>query len=839
MLITNRFIHKHIHIYSILLIFSVLLSILQGIPGLVFTYTAQIAEAAERQYMWPVPDSRQINQYYSGSHDGIDIGASWNVPIVASKSGTVFKEIHGDEKNWIGYGNGIVINHGDGYFTHYAHMSSTAVTQGQYVTQGQVIGYMGSTGNSTGRHLHFSIATGQYGAGGRIDNNVGSMNYIYSTQQSQSGVTFGEQKVLFTQNTNAEVYTKILNPSGMLVTRVGCYLYNSSGLVKTYFEDCNFTTSYVNYNCNFNNDMMVSLTPGTSYRYILYAIVNGTEYKDTESSFTTTGLGDVEPPVISDPKVVEIDSLGYVVECTVTDNVSIDRVQCPTWTSNNNQDDIASDWEHNSAVRAYKHEGKYRFRVNISDHNNEYGLYNTHIYAYDSSGNKSTSSQNTCGIQIQTGIRPVDMLVYKDMILSVYNENMSWDLMNSFATVMKSRLVEVESADKNAIVSLLLNKQFKTYYYMGAAQLPRLAGAPWKWQSGDNLTYTNWDGAQPDCAGNNEYFLSMISSTGTWNDLPDNFDAGFVMETPLDLKPDAVTEIDGIVYEFYNANLSYDTARYFCSLNDKQLAKISSEKVNMKLAKVATEQDRPYRIGATDVKEECKFVWQDGTPLTYSNWSVGEPNDYSSNGGEDYAVLYPSGEWNDEGVQGSNGFIAEYKAKSAVQTTSTPLCTVTEEPGQTSHPVKTIQPSQTASTSAKTDSPSQTVVPTQTNELDKTNAQEPANNIEDIPNESEDSLDDTEEIYVAKGKIKTLSCTGKGKLKVLVTKVYNAEYYEVLISENKTFKKSVKRVRTQKNVVKVSKLKKGRYYIKLRGYAETDGRRFYGQWSKLRKIKIK
>lgn len=169
---------------AVLLVFAMLVSVLQGIPGLEFDWAGR-AEAAEGQYLWPVPDSQTLSRGYSSSHDGLDIIAGSNVPIVASKSGVVQKVLHGDERNWYGYGNGVVINHGDGYFTHYAHMSSVVISQGQNVVQGQLIGYMGSTGNSTGRHLHFSIAQSQYGGGGRINNNKNAIGYIYNIQPAE------------------------------------------------------------------------------------------------------------------------------------------------------------------------------------------------------------------------------------------------------------------------------------------------------------------------------------------------------------------------------------------------------------------------------------------------------------------------------------------------------------------------------------------------------------------------------------------------------------------------------------------------------------------------------
>ena len=85
---------------------------------------------------------------------GVDIGASYGTNIYATKSGTV---IVANEGWGGGYGNYVQLDHGNGNYTLYAHMSALAVSTGDYVSQGQVIGYCGSTGVSTGPHVHYEI----------------------------------------------------------------------------------------------------------------------------------------------------------------------------------------------------------------------------------------------------------------------------------------------------------------------------------------------------------------------------------------------------------------------------------------------------------------------------------------------------------------------------------------------------------------------------------------------------------------------------------------------------------------------------------------------------------
>ena len=86
------------------------------------------------------------------THNGIDLAAYAGTPIYASRTGQVTTATYGSSGGYY-----VTINHGDGYSTSYLHMTHYIVKAGDFVAQGQVIGYVGSTGTSTGNHLHFSI----------------------------------------------------------------------------------------------------------------------------------------------------------------------------------------------------------------------------------------------------------------------------------------------------------------------------------------------------------------------------------------------------------------------------------------------------------------------------------------------------------------------------------------------------------------------------------------------------------------------------------------------------------------------------------------------------------
>ena len=111
------------------------------------------------QFFWPVPQMTRISSDYGwrnlwgkqNFHQGVDMAAPAGTPIYAAESGKVSTTAH-----W-SYGTCVKISHGSGLVTVYGHMLKRAVGEGDIVTKGQLIGYVGSTGNSSGNHLHFEV----------------------------------------------------------------------------------------------------------------------------------------------------------------------------------------------------------------------------------------------------------------------------------------------------------------------------------------------------------------------------------------------------------------------------------------------------------------------------------------------------------------------------------------------------------------------------------------------------------------------------------------------------------------------------------------------------------
>lgn len=125
---------------------------------------------SESGFMWPLPGYYNLSSLFAGRihpitgkpqhHTGIDIPAPSGTDILAAKSGVVTTSTYNNS-----YGNYVVVSHSDGTSTLYAHMSRRGVSKGEVVTQGQYIGDVGTTGSSTGNHLHLEVRVN----GSRVD----------------------------------------------------------------------------------------------------------------------------------------------------------------------------------------------------------------------------------------------------------------------------------------------------------------------------------------------------------------------------------------------------------------------------------------------------------------------------------------------------------------------------------------------------------------------------------------------------------------------------------------------------------------------------------------------
>lgn len=205
--------------------------------------------------------------------------------------------------------------------------------------------------------------------------------------QIPAGGTSGSSDTMMPSIQNAKVVERYKNGFKMQ-----CFVSDNVGVAKVQFPT--WESSKTSEGCTWYNGTHVgngiweftfpSATTEGYYTTHIYAW-------DAAGNSACAGIDtyvDQTQPSISDVRVTDLTADGYKVSCTVKDNYAIDRVQFPTWTSNNGQDDILSDWGTNVAAKGTDcGNGVYEFYVKRSDHNGEFGNYETHVYAYDTWGN--------------------------------------------------------------------------------------------------------------------------------------------------------------------------------------------------------------------------------------------------------------------------------------------------------------------------------------------------------------------------------------------------------------------------------------------------------------------
>lgn len=612
---------------------------------------------------------------------------------------------------------------------------------------------------------------------------------------------------------NADGYTVVCNVSDNVgISKVEFPSWNTD---KHRGEDANWIQGSVSGNTASARISLSSLKSGAVQgNYVTHIYAWDSSGNKTCVSTSIVYI-DRTAPTLTDIKVVEKDSKGYTVECKASDASGVDRVQFPTWTAKNNQDDIAKDWWTNQAVRGTRVSGDiYRFRVNISEHNNEVGSYVTHVYAYDKYGNYSCGRS---GCVVPLGLLPQKIVKYGNSLLSLYNENYSWDEMKTLSGKLQSKLAEVEDAQKQQVITNLVSDQIRQYYYIGGSQAGK--GQPWKWQSGSSVTYTNWDAAQPDCAGNCEFYMAAIRGHGRWNDMPSSYIySGFILETPLNLKPAAEITYGNKVYRFYTAGIPYALAERYCEELGGNLVKIESEEKNNVIAQKVKELNKTFYIGASDEKEEGKFVWRDGSAVTYTNWSQNEPNNAADCGGENYVQMYANGKWNDYTGQNVDvGFIGEFDKTPTATSTPAPTNTpnATQKPQATNRPQSTKKPQATKKPSSQTDD-----------------------------SDYNWSSSDTSSDNVTVKKVTGVKVKKAAKKSLIVTWRWfvSQDGFEVQYALNKSFtkKKKTKRYDLYAERVKLRGLKRKKtYYVRVRAFKKVGTKKVYGKWSITKKCKVK
>ena len=335
----------------------------------------------------------------------------------------------------------------------------------------------------------------------------------------------------------------------------------------------------------FSDDIYTSLS-GSQPVYI-YAINVGSGNHNPLLGSTTVNISkDSAKPVIKDVKILNRTSSGYTVQCTVTDNVKVTSVKFPTWTLNNDQDDII--WGEGTG-----NGNVYTYNVKITDHKGERGLYRTHIYAYDSAGNVEATAVSQedspvgTSVVVPTEFTPVTVAVCnEETIFAVFDESIGYEKAKEKCKYFGGHLATIDSeSEYKAIKKILAMGGSREHYYMDG-----------KWASGGSgETINNWSVA------------------------------GFVLEIDEILQPINSGKLGNVTYEVYDDNIPFWVAKAYCDIHDGQLADICSQEVNDYVKNlILTGKQYNYYIGL--LKHDG--IWYNMKPeeTDYINWSPGEPN---------------------------------------------------------------------------------------------------------------------------------------------------------------------------------------------------------------------
>jgi Ca2+-binding RTX toxin-like protein len=221
----------------------------------------------------------------------------------------------------------------------------------------------------------------------------------------------------------------------------------------------------------------------------------------------------------------------------------------------------------------------------------------------------------------------------------------TWNNAQAQAKAMGGNLVTINSqAEQDFLISKFGTNE---HFWIGLNDVKQ--EGKFEWVSGEPVTYTNWTPGEPNNASNEDYVHLSKFSNGRWNDLderyyPNGFDGRAIkgiVEVP---SPNDVIFSDSVYY-LTNAS-SWTKAQAQAQAMGGNLVTINS-KAEQDVLFATFGKNESFWIGLNDAKQEGKFEWVSGDPVTYTNWAAGEPNNHG--GTEDYALMWNArgGLWND------------------------------------------------------------------------------------------------------------------------------------------------------------------------------------------------
>lgn len=278
------------------------------------------------------------------------------------------------------------------------------------------------------------------------------------------------------------------------------------------------------------------------YAIHIYAYDNVGNVSSIDSGGITI---DSTPPTITDAEILNRTPLGYTVKCKVADASGIDRVQFPTWTSANDQDDIQQSWWSNPVASGKIEGDTVTYQVNDADHNYERGVYNTHIYAYDKFGNYTCV---TLGTTVENNGSAVSEEILNNHRYMIYDDAVTWAQAEAKAEELGGTLATISSQDEQTVVEKLIGAGQRARYFLGGTDEGQ--EGTFRWVNGEPFGLAKWAPGNPDNWSGNENYL-QITREGYWNDVSGSYNAGGY-----------IVEVDANKLQIANFKASDDTGSY-------------------------------------------------------------------------------------------------------------------------------------------------------------------------------------------------------------------------------------------------------------------------------------
>jgi len=373
--------------------------------------------------------------------------------------------------------------------------------------------------------------------------------------------------------------------------------------------------------------------------------------------------GDTTGPVMKDAAVYDVGPTGYTVSVRVTDESGVKKVQFPTWTHANEQDDIQPDWANNAAAAGVKSGDTYTYRVRISDHKNEHGWYNTHIYAWDNHGNQSVH-RLTAGVPTPD-YNELNKKFGSDFYACIENAN-SGTVLTFTDKGFGNGDYEVEFApytgSDRQIWHFIRTGEGSYFIRPKADEGYGLNVVGGKSADGTNVivhaatdnSAQRWficrhDGAwyfRPSCAPDSYLDLSGGVKDDHVNAQIYTFNTGTgekmnIFDPKNNYTPVVEGTFGGHTYQVIDASLNAEDAQKYCEKLGGHLVTITSAEeqtfVESLLKKGGSRNQ--YWIGGKFVKDT--FTWITGEKVSYTHWDWNEPNRSTAGSAkEDYVHLY-------------------------------------------------------------------------------------------------------------------------------------------------------------------------------------------------------